>query len=339
MQVIYAHNPDDALAKGIELLKAHGALEDSRVGPVLVAPTPVATVYPQPRKRVSISAARDANPFFHLAEALWMLNGRNDSAFLEYFVPRFKEFSDDGRTLNGAYGYRWRNHFDYDQLEEIAKELIKNPGTRRAVLSMWDGHDDFRSAVAGSKDVPCNTHAYFRRRGDALDLTVLCRSNDIIWGAYGANVVHFSFLLEFMAATVGVRVGTYTQVSNNYHAYIERPDTKRLFAASYDDVAPRYDLPAGAPLIAPGAPGGGEFLDRIADFLRNPTTPAPDAPAFLRNVAAPMFRAHRAHKEGDTLDAIAEIERTPFADPWLTAGLAWLRRRVAKKTATQEVRP
>ena len=69
MQVLFASNPDDALVKGIMLLKCHGTLEDSRVGPVLVAPTPIATVYPQPRKRVSFSAIRDANPFFHLVEA------------------------------------------------------------------------------------------------------------------------------------------------------------------------------------------------------------------------------------------------------------------------------
>jgi Thymidylate synthase len=338
MQVITAHNPDDALAKGIALLKTCGKVEDSRVGPVVVAPTPVATVYPQPRKRVSFSAIRDANPFFHLAEALWMLDGRNDLAFLEYFVPRFREFSDDGRTLNGAYGYRWRDHFGNDQLEAIAKELIKNPGTRRAVLSMWDGHEDFGSAVSGSKDVPCNTHAYFRRRGDELDMTVLCRSNDIVWGAYGANVVHFSFLLEFMAATIGVRVGTYTQVSNNYHAYIERPDTKKLFAASYDEVATHNGLPVGAPLIAPGAAGGGEFLDRLSDFMQLPSS-SPRLPFFLREVAAPMLEAHSRHKAGDTSAAIGHLQLRANLDPWLVAGLAWLQRRLAKQTPAQEVRP
>lgn len=338
MQVIFAIDPDDALAKGIELLKANGTTEDSRVGPVLVATTPVATVYPQPRRRVSFSAIRDANPFFHLAEALWMLDGRNDLAFLEYFVPRFREFSDDGRTLNGAYGYRWRQHFGGDQLEEITKELIKNPGTRRAVLSMWDGGEDFESAVRGSKDVPCNTHAYFRRRGDALDMTVLCRSNDIVWGAYGANVVHFSFLLEFMATTIGARVGTYTQVSNNYHAYIERPDTKKLFAADYDELAPHASLAAGAPLIAPGAAGGGEFLDRLSDFLQHPS-PHQRHPFFLREVAAPMLEAHSRHKAGDTSAAIGHLQLRANLDPWLVAGLAWLRRRLAKQTSVQEVRP
>lgn len=338
MHVIYAFNPDDALARGVLLLKAHGTREDSRVGPVLVADAPVATVYGQPRNRVSFSPVRDANPFFHLAEALWMLAGRNDSAFLEYFVPRFKEFSDDGRTLNGAYGFRWRDHFGYDQLEAIARELIKNPGTRRAVLSMWDGHEDFDSAVGGSKDVPCNTHAYFRRRGDALDMTVLCRSNDIVWGAYGANVVHFSFLLEFMAATVGARVGTYTQVSNNYHAYIDRVDTARLFAADFDDIAVG-PFAAGAPLIGLGAPAGGEFLDRVADFLQNPSADLPaQAPFFLREVASPMLQAHAMHKDDATLGAISLLQDS-FANPWLTAGIAWLRRRAAKKAPAQEVRP
>jgi hypothetical protein len=52
-----------------------------------------------------------------------------------------------------------------------------------------------------------------------LDLTVCCRSNDAIWGAHGANAVHFSVLQEYLAARIGVGVGTMYQWSNNYHAY------------------------------------------------------------------------------------------------------------------------
>jgi hypothetical protein len=48
---------------------------------------------------------------------------------------------------------------------------------------------------------------------------VLNRSNDLIWGAYGANAVHFSFLLEVVAGYLSLPVGTYTQVSMNTHVY------------------------------------------------------------------------------------------------------------------------
>jgi hypothetical protein len=52
-----------------------------------------------------------------------------------------------------------------------------------------------------------------------LDITVCCRSNDIVWGAYGANACQFSVLQEYLAARLDVGVGTYVQFSNNYHCY------------------------------------------------------------------------------------------------------------------------
>jgi thymidylate synthase len=54
-----------------------------------------------------------------------------------------------------------------------------------------------------------------------LDLTVLCRSNDVVWGAYGANAVHFSVLQEYLAGRIGVDVGVMYQFSNNYHGYVD----------------------------------------------------------------------------------------------------------------------
>lgn len=52
-------------------------------------------------------------------------------------------------------------------------------------------------------------------------MTVFCRSNDIIWGCYGANAVHFSMLQEYLATYIGCPVGIYQQVSVNWHAYVE----------------------------------------------------------------------------------------------------------------------
>jgi hypothetical protein len=50
---------------------------------------------------------RDANPFFHVMETLWMLAGRNDLPWLVRFNKRFASYSDDGgNTQPGAYGYQ-----------------------------------------------------------------------------------------------------------------------------------------------------------------------------------------------------------------------------------------
>ena len=50
-------------------------------------------------------------------------------------------------------------------------------------------------------------------------MTVCCRSNDIIWGTYGTNAVHFSMLQEYLAARLNAQLGVYRHISDSFHAY------------------------------------------------------------------------------------------------------------------------
>ena len=65
-------------------------------------------------------------------------------------------------------------------------------------------------------------------------MTVTNRSNDMIWGAYGANAVHMSVLLEYMAGMLGYGVGAYYQFSNNLHAYTSVLDKLEGMQAEYE---------------------------------------------------------------------------------------------------------
>jgi hypothetical protein len=216
---IHGRNVHQILPSALRLLRNEGVLRSSRFGDVLQLPDTVATVYEQPWERVLFWPERDANPFFHLYECLWLLAGRNDLATLTRYVKTFGQFSDDGHTLRGAYGKRWRNYFSKDQLAIIANSLIANKNDRRCVVQMWDTDKDLGE---DKKDLPCNTIATFQVNTDGLlELVVFCRSNDIVWGAYGANAVHFSFLHEYMAAATGLPMGRYTQISVNWHGYVK----------------------------------------------------------------------------------------------------------------------
>ena len=218
-ETIKARNVHQAIPQALHMMDLHGMKRSSRGGYVLQVPFPVVTTYLQPTERVIFWDDRDANPFFHLYESLWMLSGRNDLASVERYVSRFKEYSDDGETLHGAYGYRWLKHFDISQLDIIANRLNNDAHDRRSVLTMWDPRTDLGNR---GKDIPCNLVATFQRnhKGE-LDMTVFCRSNDIIWGAYGANAVHFSMLQEYLAVLIGCDVGHYHQISVNWHAYLD----------------------------------------------------------------------------------------------------------------------
>lgn len=351
--VINGRNVNDALISGLWYLHNNGIESNSRNGRVLVAPSPVVTEYSCPNERVLFPPLRDANPFFHLFESLWMLAGRNDVAFPAYFAKQVAEYSDDGKTLHGAYGYIWRTKFDYDQIYVIIKELIANPQSRRCVLSMWNPSDRTKSddigysasfddkndlflAVNGGKDVPCNTHVYFDTLNEVLNMTVSCRSNDIVWGCYGANAVHFSMLHEYMALATGIPQGVYRQFSNNYHLYLDRPDVKRLFnekgeplpmfAASYDTKMRPY------PMWERGETKDGFDYDLLKFFRAW-------APCcffkegyfkrdYFEHVVLPLNNAYSHYQRGN----LAGDEPFAWADAcvaldWRKAAIEWLERR------------
>lgn len=385
MHVIEARNVCEALPKGLEYLLYFGEPQQSRNGPVIVAPGPVTTVYERPTERVLFSAVRDANPFLHLMESLWMLAGRDDVAFLNRFVGDFgaRYGEADGR-LHGAYGHRWRRALGFDQLDHVVEVLRRDPTSRQCVVQMWDaswfdtsyygstpehdrpheiGCDDLRGSW---RDRPCNTHVYLRVReqpsftdkaseadrrerrmvgtynSHVLDITVCCRSNDIIWGAYGANAVHFSVLQEYLAARIGVGVGRYYQVSNNYHAYVSEID--RLCGRC-------------APPFVRAQQRGGSLVDCLSDnrYIRHSSRPLVDVPeafdaevrtvlaayetgfaddglveglgnSFLERVVVPALRAHSEYREKswglckEYLDCIR-------APDWRVAMTEWIDRR------------
>jgi hypothetical protein len=315
MNVIKVKNVNQALHEGLWLLRTIGVREDSRNGPVLVAPGPVATIYTHPWERVLFHPGRDANPVFHLVEALWMLAGRDTVADISPFNSGIARYAEDNGRIHGAYGHRWRNRFQIDQVLGVIKELKTSPNSRRAVMGMWSPHIDLG---ADKRDLPCNTHAYFDLRGGKLNMTVCCRSNDIIWGAYGANAVHFSILQELIAVGVDAPIGEYIQFSNNYHAYTENEVYKRLDPIEADGPDPYRD-PAirWRPLLAEGGTVE-QFLRDCEDMFDWPASRY--RTAFFNEVASPLARNYLARKAGGRMMPVASCD-------WAVAFGEWCERR------------
>lgn len=332
MKVLTVRNVHEALPRGLQLLMRDGEKRDSRNGPVLVAPYPVTTVYEKPCERVIFWPDRDANPFFHLYEALWMLAGRHDVKPLIRYAKNMENYADDG-IIHGAYGYRWRTHFDVDQLPIIAKRLKDSPLDRQCVLSMWDTNTDFNQSF---KDIPCNTIATFQRDSEGrLDLTVFCRSNDIIWGAYGANAVHFSMLLEYMANWISCPVGVYRQVSVNWHAYTRTLETVRYLPKvidEHDHVQNRY----GAHVCSLPILGEQEVVDSfirrilIAADLEEMCKLPPPTYAWAYNFWI-VLQAHEIYRVGkDHVLALDILSRGDQECDWIVAAIEWMQRRMKK---------
>lgn len=316
--VIEGRNVNELYYRGVNYILNSGIPEQSRLGSVLVAPGPVVSVYVRPQERVLFSKHRDANPFFHLMEAVWMLAGDQASAWPVYFNKQMAEYANHRGNYDGAYGYRWRRMFGMDQIAGVIKELALNPESRRAVIGMWSPGVDLRS---DSKDIPCNTTIYFDCRGKKLNMTVCNRSNDAIWGAYGANAVHMTVLQEVVAGGVGLPMGEYRQYSNNLHIYTDIPKIQTaLQNVDYDD---RYA--DGFPIF-PMVKDASCFLQECELFLKFAEQPITYRNEWLYYVARPMYLSWKAHKSGTIYDAkswASQIED----DAWRIVCQEWLNRR------------
>lgn len=347
MQTFTVRNVNHALPFALATLRNEGIPVAPRGMKTLELDGPVATTYTEPREMVLFDADRDANPFFHFFEALWILAGRKDVASLAYFLPRMADFSDDGVVFNAPYGYRLRQHFGFDQIEAAIEKLKADPETRQAVLSIWDAEIDGLSGRK-SKDFPCNDMIMLKVRDGKLRMTVCNRSNDVLWGAYGANVVQFSTLLVYLAGRVGVGVGAYTQISDSFHVYDDNPfwnkwlDKHRygvppaldpyddeLLVAQMDPKSPRY--------MHPDELVSGDFDHDLKLFWqwwddRSVVVDGKFNTFSFQHTVWPMMLAFEAWKSGDRAAGRDKVNYVRAPD-WRLAGQRWMDRRLDKKDA------
>ena len=193
--------------------------QDSRGGPtreILHA----AISIENPRQRWVISRTPPINVAFAIAELVWIMAGRSDLKFLEFWNRELPRYVGEGPELHGAYGRRLREHHTLDQLERAYKALNANPDTRQIVLQIWDSDIDL-PGFNGSpvdEDIPCNIVSLLKVRDGKLEWTQVIRSNDVFRGV-PYNFVQFTCLQEIIAGWLGIDCGSYNQVSDSLHVY------------------------------------------------------------------------------------------------------------------------
>ena len=345
MFVVHARNVNDAWPQLLDLIQREGVWQETRAGRARVIPVPVSTVYARPTERVLLDPIRDSNPFFSLFEPLWMLAGRDDAQWLDRFVSDFsRRFAETDGRMHGAYGKRWRDWFPadtgpedagpdrIDQLDQCVRLLRENPADRQAVIQMWDPSADL--GVPGLKDRPCNQQVLLRcdrtltdepNRESVrfLDITVTCRSNDVSWGLITANACQFSTLQEYLAARIGVGVGTYTQMSNNLHLYESAMDK-----CSRDEAwrVCRFEYPGADRMIDDPE----SFDAELSTFLRDPTLDCHEMKnQFFCETAQPVWLANE-HRKTKKWDLAMCCAKKIGALDWRVAVTKWLERRIAK---------
>ena len=291
------------------VMRMRGLFEESRNGPVLSLPEPITVTVLAPKIRANVDPIRNANPFFHLMEFVWMMSGSCELAWIQQFNQGFKQYAEDNGRIHGAYGYRWRNHFGVNQIAAAVNMLREDATNRRVVLGMWDPGWDLDVI---KKDLPCNTHIYLRIIDWELEMTVCNRSNDVIWGMTGANAVHMTLLQELMANAIGCDVGVYRVFTNNAHVYTDLPNVESMLDTR-NAIHVKYSPWKHVPVL-----GEGETLAMfLKDCERFVSGGWPYETRWIQEVAVPVRERY--------LDRELEY---PIADSeWEQACNLWLQRK------------
>lgn len=173
-----------------------------------------------PRQRWVVSRYPAINPAFALAEVAWIMNGSREAKILNHWNPILPKFAGDGEYYHGAYGYRLRTLFGFDQLEKAYNILCNNPDTRQVVLQIWNAENDLphNDGSPAATDIPCNVCSILKIRESKLEWLQIIRSNDLFLGV-PHNFVQFTYLQEIIAGWLNLEVGSYNQISDSLHIY------------------------------------------------------------------------------------------------------------------------
>ena len=130
---------------------------------------------------------------FMEAEAKWIVAGSNDLNFHPEINAKLYPYSDNGKTMAGAYGPMIMYQRDY-----VIDALTIDPDTRQAVLTIW------KPNPGPSKDIPCTLAMQFFIREDEMHTVVFMRSSDT-WMGLPYDMYSFTKVTESILEDLSMR--------------------------------------------------------------------------------------------------------------------------------------
>jgi thymidylate synthase len=220
MYVFQGECADDVWKEALGTLRAgQKPAQPSRVGVTRELLTATFVIY-DPRERWVVARQPALSVAFAIVEVIGLINGRRDARYLNYFNPALPRFAGETPEYHGAYGYRLRSNFGFDQIQRAFLALKANPDSRQVVLEIWDTAIDSPDSdgLPAAADIPCNVCSLLKIRNGRLCWTQVARSNDLFRGI-PYNFVQFTCLQEIMAGWLGCELGSYTHISDSLHLY------------------------------------------------------------------------------------------------------------------------
>jgi len=173
MWVFEGYSANEFYRDMIETLQEHGEEIAPRGLPTQELLHVVTRIH-KPQCRVLTQPGRKLNPFFNMAETVWILAGHANAEWICFYNSQLKKYLDPpGKYFHGAYGERLRRWgtssrlslaasryqpFEVgaqwvDQLRCCFQVLSAHSDSRQAVMVLWNPWLDYNSV--GSLDLPC----------------------------------------------------------------------------------------------------------------------------------------------------------------------------------------
>lgn len=212
MEYVRARDVTKAWETWYDRLSVQGKDDTSRDGAVCGEILNAVTVIEDPTHNILKSPIRNMPVRYAVGELLWYLSGSNKLSDIKLYSKAWENLSDDGETVNSAYGYRIEKKFGFNQWEHVVKLLRKDPNSRQAVIHIKDASNEV------TKDLPCTVCLQYFIRDGKLHATTYMRSNDI-WLGFPYDVFSFTCFQIMLAFELGVEIGTYTHIAGSLHLY------------------------------------------------------------------------------------------------------------------------
>ncbi|SEF75566.1 thymidylate synthase [Nitrosomonas ureae] len=160
-------------------------------------------------------------------ELLWFIRGDTNVRYLhKYGVSIWDEWADVNGNLGPIYGQQWRSWMSadgqkIDQLQQVIKQIIDTPDSRRMLVSSWNVGELHRMRLP-----PCHALFQFYVADNKLSCQLYQRSADIFLGV-PFNIASYALLTMMIAQVSNLGVGEFVHTSGDAHLYLNHLEQAR----------------------------------------------------------------------------------------------------------------
>lgn len=174
-----------------------------------------------PADRLIICPWRKWSKVYAEREWAWYLSKNRSVVELKKYAPIWDTMHSGDNIVNSNYGWQWSRN---EQLLKCIEQLRNNKNTRQAWVTIYDG----KEKDSYEFDTPCTLSVGFSVVDNRLNISVLMRSNDLVYG-FCNDQYCFSKLQELVASELDLKMGTYFHYAHNMHIYENKLNLKNEF--------------------------------------------------------------------------------------------------------------